>query len=478
MNIKDVKQRQKQLPERILQIGEGNFLRAFVDWIIYKMNKEKDFNSGVTVIQPIEKGLVDLINKQEGLYTLYLNGIKEGKPISEHTIIDCINRGINPYQDFADYMNTAENPDIRFIISNTTEAGIVYDKNDKITDQPPKSFPAKLTAWLYKRYESKNKGVVIIPCELIDKNGSKLKEAVEKTAKNWELDQDFMFWLENENVFCNSLVDRIVPGYPKEKINALYQQLGYEDQLIVEAEQFHLWVIEAPKWVKEEFPADQAGLNVLFVENMTPYRTRKVRILNGAHTTMVPVAYLYGLETVKEAVEDDVIGQYIKDAIFKEIIPTLDLPENELNTFAKEVIDRFRNPYIKHYLISIALNSNSKFVTRVLPSLIEYKKKHQRLPQKLVFSLAALIAFYKGKVGTKEIPLKDDAHILKIYEKAWKNCGSTKENYEKMVESIFSEESIWKQNLNDIEGLSNIVAHNLYLIDTEGIEKALNKILL
>ncbi len=460
--------------EKILQFGEGNFLRAFVDWIIYKMNGEANFNSGVTVIQPIREGLSHLLNEQDGLYTLYLNGLKNGKPVREKMLIDCINTAINPYDRYDQYLETALNPNIRFIISNTTEAGITYNKQDNEKDCPPKSFPGKLTAWLYKRYEAGKKGVIIMPCELIDRNGDKLKKIVLNLAQDWGKKEAFMRWIKEENFFCNSLVDRIVPGFPKEQIKEILQELGYDDKLVVEGEQFHLWVIEAPDWVKEEFPADLAGLNVLFVDDISPYRTRKVRILNGAHTTMVPIGLLYGLNTVKEAVENETVGQLIQSALYDEIIPTLDLPESELKAFAKDVLDRFRNPYIKHYLKSIALNSTSKFETRVLPSILEYKKRLGCLPLKLVFALAGLFALYRER---NNITMADNEEIIQMYDKAWKACGSSKEDYFKMVEKLLGQEQVWKTNLNRVEGLTEQVADYLYLIETEGMNKAVQTIL-
>ena len=347
--------------------------------MIHEMNKKAGFDAGVVAVQPIDQGLINMLNDQDGLYTIYLNGIKNGEAISEHEIIDCIQRGINPYTNYDDYLANAENSDLRFVISNTTEAGIAYNPEDKLDDAPQKSYPGKLTALLFKRFEAfkgaSDKGLIIIPCELIDRNGDNLKRIVLKYASDWNLGEEFIDWIEHDNIFCNTLVDRIVTGYPRDKMDAITAELGYKDNLVVEGEQFHLWVIEAPETVKEEFPSEACGLNVVFTNNMEPYRTRKVRILNGAHTTLVPVGYLYGIEKVRESLEDDVVGTYLKEAIFNEICPTLDLPEAELNQFANDVLDRFRNPYLEHALMSISLNSISKFKTRVLPSVIEFIKR-------------------------------------------------------------------------------------------------------
>ncbi|MCB0587229.1 MAG: tagaturonate reductase, partial [Phaeodactylibacter sp.] len=260
------------LPVRILQFGEGNFLRAFVDWIIHRMNKDIDFQAGVAVVQPIDRGLISLLNEQDGLYTLYLKGIRDGNVVSEHELIECIQQGIDPYQDPEAYLREARNPTLRFIISNTTEAGIAFNEADKLEDHPQDSFPGKLAAFLYRRYQhftgAPDKGCIIIPCELIDRNGDKLKEVLFQYADLWNLEAGFAKWLETSCIFCNTLVDRIVPGYPKDRIEEIWQELGYKDQLVCEGEQFHLWVIEAPESVHREFPADKAGLNVLFTDNM------------------------------------------------------------------------------------------------------------------------------------------------------------------------------------------------------------------
>ncbi|MBJ6368393.1 tagaturonate reductase [Snuella sedimenti] len=458
--------------ERIVQFGEGNFLRAFANWMVHEMNKTANFDAGVVIVQPIQQGLVKMLNDQDGLYTLYLNGIKNGLPVSEHQIIDCIQRGVNPYNDYADYLEIANNPDLRFVISNTTEAGITYNTNDKLTDSPPSSFPAKLTALLYKRYQTfggaSDKGMIIIPCELIDRNGDNLKRTILQYAKDWNLSADFVEWINYDNIFCNTLVDRIVPGYPREKIDNITAQLGYKDNLVVEGEQFHLWVIEGPETVKEEMPAEVCGLNIVFTDNMEPYRTRKVRILNGAHTSLVPVGYLYGIDKVRESIEDPVVGHYLKDVIFNEICPTLDLPQETLEKFANDVLDRFRNPYLEHALLSISLNSISKFKTRVLPSILEYVKRKETLPQGLLFSLAALIAFYKGESRGESIPLKDDQSALAFFKEQW-SSGSISS----IVKATLSNTDFWEVDLTEIEGFEDTVGRYLNDIVNKGMKQAL-----
>lgn len=464
-------------PEKIVQFGEGNFLRAFVDWMVDVMNREAGFNGSVVVIQPLEQGMINTLNEQDGLYTLYLQGMKEGQPVKEHSVINSISRGINPYTDHQEYMALAASPDIRFVVSNTTEAGIAYDPEDKLEDQPQNSFPGKLTAFLYRRYQEfqgrKDKGLIIIPCELIDRNGEKLKKVVLQYAALWNLEQEFIQWIEEANTFCSSLVDRIVPGYPRDSIVEITEELGYVDHLVVVGEQFHLWVIEGPQWIKKEFPAEAAGLNVLVVDDMAPYRTRKVRILNGAHTGMMPVSYLYGLDTVGEAINHDIVGKYVKDLIEQEIIPTLDLPQEELASFAEAVIERFRNPFVQHYLMSISLNSISKFKTRNLPSLLEYVNRTAQVPSKLAFSLAALIMFYRGKRGDETFQVSDDAPILDFYQSLWSDWDGSSEGLEQFVGSALGNKAHWELDLNSIEGLSGVVKRYVKSIHEVGMKEAL-----
>jgi tagaturonate reductase len=471
----------KSYPEKVLQFGEGNFLRAFVDWQIDKMNDEAGFNGSVVVVQPLENGLVDMLNDQDGLYTLYLQGMQNGKAVRTHKVMNSISRGINPYRDYEEYLKVGENPELRFIVSNTTEAGIAFEADDKLEGGCQKGYPAKLTALLYRRFKTFNgasdKGLIIIPCELIDRNGEKLKEIVLKYAEVWNLGQEFVNWINEANTFCCSLVDRIVPGYPRDTIEEVRKEIGYDDNLVDVGEIFHLWVIEGPQSLKDELPIDKAGLNIKVVDDMTPYRTRKVRILNGPHTAMVPVAYLYGLETVGESVDHEVIGKYVHEIIYDEIIPTLDLPHDELVEFADAIIERFRNPYVKHYLMSIALNSMSKYKTRDLPSLTEYLKRKGELPKKLVFSLAALIEFYKGKRGNEDIKLADDEDILDLFKNLWTNCDGTSESLKKVVTGVLGYEKNWGSNLNDVSGLTDKVAGYLEIIEKVGMKEAVKEVL-
>ena len=473
------------LPERVIQFGEGNFLRAFVDWMIHRLNNQGLFNGKVVLVQPIAEGLTDKLNEQDGLYTLLLRGLQEGKIVEQKEIISSVSRGINPYTDWNACLKCAENPDVEFVVSNTTEAGIAYDPDDRLDNTPPVSFPGKLTAYLYHRFQQFQgdpaKGMVIIPCELIDRNGDNLKAIILRLATEWKLPAAFAVWIEANNIFVNTLVDRVVTGYPKDEVQALEQYLGYHDALIDTGELFHLWVIEGPKELAERLPFKQTGLNVIWTDDMSPYRTRKVRILNGAHTSSVPVAFLYGLETVKEMMEHPVMGQFIRQVIAEEIVPSINLDKAMLNDFAKNVIERFENPFIKHYLLSILLNSSSKFKTRNLPSLLEYLKLNGKLPQKLVFALAALITVYQDGIiegaamkatrDAGEFIMKDDIATLKFCASAWEAYDSTSAGAEKVAKAILGNAAIWGSDLNEVPALTATVSNYLYQICEQGIQK-------
>ena len=375
-------------PERVIQFGEGGFLRGFVDWMLQKVNENSDFNGNVVVVQPIEMGMCDLLTAQNCVYTHVIRGV-EGV---DTTIVDVISRCVKPYEDFASYLALAENPDFRFVVSNTTESGIVFSDEDKITDAPPKTFPAKVTLLLKRRFELGLGGFVFLPCELIDRNGDNLKKCILKYADLWNLGDDFCAWVENENVFTNTLVDRINTGFPRGEDLGL----GYEDNLLNTSEFFHLWVIETEHDLESELPFASAGLNVIVTKDkLEMYRTRKVRILNGAHTSLVPYAMLEGFDTVKSCIDDERMCAHLRRCVFDEICPTLDLPKDELLAYANSVVERFGNPYLKHYLSAISLNSVSKFKVRVLPSILEYIKRYNKMPETLIFAFAKLIEFYK-----------------------------------------------------------------------------------
>ena len=467
----------KKYPTKILQFGDGNFLRAFIDWMVYELNKSTNFNAGITVIKARQgKGKLETLNAQEGLYTLFLKGVKKGEVKKEHCVIDCINEGINPYDNFESYFNQAENPNLQFLVSNTTEAGIVFNADDKLTDKPQTSFPAKVTAFLYQRFKifngDKNKGLIFFPCELIDDNGLKLQEIVLKYAKIWKLETSFISWIINHNVFCNTLVDRIVSGYPKDKIDAIQENLGYKDQLIVESEYYHLFVIEAPINIQKKFPADTIGLNVIFTDDIKKYKTIKVRILNGAHTALVPLGYLYGLNTVRECLENAVIKALLKNLVANEICSTLNFTKKELILYTNDVFDRFENPYLEHKLMSISLNSISKFKTRLLPSILEYIAIKNSLPQNLLFSLAALIVFYKGKRNDVAILLNDDDEVLRFFKNVFKSSN----NSFTMTQAVLSNTDLWGTDLTQHQGLHSQVKLYYEAIIDKGMKAALESL--
>lgn len=480
-----------KLPERVIQFGEGNFLRAFVDWMFHQLNKQGKFNGRVVVVQPIAEGMVDALNAQDAIYTLLLRGLQNGKVIEKKEVISSVSRGINPYTEWDSFLRCAENPEIEFVISNTTEAGIVFDPDDRLEMMPPKTFPGKLTAYLYHRFQHFNgdtaKGMVMIPCELIDRNGDKLKEAILSLIDAWNLPQAFKSWISEHNSFHNSLVDRVVTGYPKDEIEVLERQAGYRDQLVDAGEVFHLWVIEGSAELAKRLPFTEVGLNVIWTDDMTPYRTRKVRILNGAHTASVPAAFLYGLETVGEMMDHSVLGKYVRKIVYDEIIPSADLDKKILVDFADAVIERFQNPFIKHYLISILLNSSSKFKTRVLPSILEYQKLNGTLPKLLTFSLAALIAVYRGGIvngsnmtarrDKSEFIMKDDLPTLEFFAEKWRQFDGNQDGAQKLTQVILANRSLWDQDLNLVDGLTQKTAQYLHQIVCDGIQATLDQLI-
>lgn len=405
--------------EKVIQFGEGGFLRGFVDWMLDIANEKTDFNGSVVVVQPIENGLCDTLTAQGCAYTHLCRGV-EGV---DQRKIEVISRCVKPYGEFDKYMALAENPDFRFIVSNTTEAGIVFSSEDKITDTPAKTFPAKLTQLLYRRYELNLGGFVFLPCELIENNGTELKKCILSYADLWDLGDGFKSWIEKDNIFTNTLVDRINTGYPKdEKI-----EVGFDDKLVNTSEYFHLWVIDGYEGLFEELPLDKCGLNVILTKELKKYRTIKVRILNGSHTSMIPYALLSGVETVGDCLKDEKMSAHLK-ACQAEIVESLDMDREETENYAAAVMVRFANPYIRHMCQSIALNSVSKFKVRVLPSILEYEKKQGEAPKALLFSFAKLIEFYKK--GTPN----DDAVATEKMQKG-------------TVEEILADTSLWGEDL-------------------------------
>lgn len=457
-------------PIKVLQFGEGNFLRAFVDYAFQTLNKEQNFNAGIAVVQPLQGGMVDLIEKQDGLFTLFLNGIKNNNPIQEIHLIDNIVKCINPYKDFQDFLDVAKLDTLEFVISNTTEAGIEFVDTDVISDKSPQSFPAKLAVFLYQRFKyfkgDNSKGLTIIPCELINHNADTLKEVLLQYCDLWKLEAEFKTWLSEACSFHNTLVDRIVPGYPRNEIDQYNDKLDYHDDILVAAEPFFLWVIEGGEDLKAKLPFHKTKLDVKIVEDMQPYRTRKVRILNGIHTAMVPFSIMCGNKTVQHSMDNDFTAGFIKKLTFDEIIPTLEMDKKELEDFAHEVLDRFRNPFIKHQLSDIALNSIPKFKVRVLPTILDYIKAEDKLPLNLVFGFAATIRFYQGSWQNENLPIKDSPEIVEAMTEYW-----NQNDLQKTVSQTLGNLELWDQDLNKVEGLQNAITVAISEIDKNGIEK-------
>ena len=475
-------------PERVIQFGEGNFLRCFVDWIIYKMNRKTDFNASVVVVQPIERGMVDWLNGQDCLYHVNLQGRLNGEAVNKLTRIDCISRALNPYTQNQAFMALADQPEIRFVISNTTEAGIAFDPACQLSDAPASSYPGKLTQLLYRRYQTFNgapdKGLIIMPCELIFLNGHHLKECIYQYIELWKdsLGKDyegFKQWFTQYCYVCATLVDRIVPGFPRKEIKEIQEKIMYEDNLVVQGEVFHLWVIEKPEnmeieQLKNEFPAEKAGLHVLIAESEKPYHERKVTLLNGPHTVLSPVAYLAGIDIVRDACNDPVVGKFIHKVQFDELMQTLNLPMDELQKFASDVLERFNNPYVDHQVTSIMLNSFPKYEIPDLPGLKTYLERKGELPQGLVFGLAAIITYYKGGQREDGAPIvpNDAPEIMQLLTDLWAT-GDTR----KVAEGVLAAENIWHEDLNNIPGLTDLVVADLDKIQQMGMMEAVKTIL-
>ena len=469
--------------ERVIQFGEGNFLRAFVDWIILQMDERAGFDASVVVVQPIERGMVENLNRQDCLYHVNLQGLIGGKPVNSLTLVDTVSRALNPYLDFEAFLQLAEQPEMRFVISNTTEAGITFDPECRLTDRPASSYPGKLVQLLWRRFQTfggdPEKGLIIMPCELIFLNGHHLRECIDRYVELWREDfggdfEPFRKWVTDACYVCATLVDRIVPGFPRKDIQKIQEQLGYEDNMVVQGEAFHLWVIEtAPNLPLEqlarEFPAEKAGLNVVLTHNEAPYHERKVTLLNGPHTVLSPVAFLSGIDIVRDACQHPVVGKFIHKVQFEELMQTLNLPMEELQQFAKDVLERFLNPYVDHQVTSIMLNSFPKFQTRDLPGVKTYLERKGTLPKGLVLGLAAIITYYKGGTRADGTPIQpnDDPRIMQLLADLWQT-GDTR----RVAEGVLAaQELIWHEHgdLNTIPGLTDLLTEMLDSIQEKGM---------
>lgn len=471
----------RDVPARILQFGGGNFLRGFVDRMLDDLNRETDFKGGVVVVKPTEAGDYSALRLQDGLFHVWISGKEKGGYINRQQLVTNIIDVIHPYRQWSIFLDTAGNPNIDIVISNTTEAGIRFvDEAFDITSCPME-FPAKFLHWLWRRYHvfegDLSKGCLILPCELIPDNGGQLLTCLEQLSDLWDLDRDFVQWMRKANDFCNTLVDQIIPGKPNDPSDSRFETMQFEDDLITTAEPYHIWVIDGPDHVKRILPFEKTDLNVVFSDDIGMYRNRKIRILNGAHTAMVPVGFLYGIDTVREVVDDPVAGAYVRSLIFDEIIPSMDLDERMLNEYGHEVLDRFTNPSIRHELLTISLNSVVKFGMRLLPTITDYNEKFNRLPRLTVFALSALIVFYQGNRGEHTITLKDDDTVIQLFQKFWCLQSNGTLTLAEFVSQLLSHTVLWGKDLRHIAGLPNLVKDHIEEIQSRGMPEALLRLL-
>ena len=477
----------RQAPIRILQIGDGNFLRAFVDWMVDVANGAGVFNGEVIMVQPLERGIAKLMRTQDHLFTVLLRGVQDGQEIRSKRLITCVKDTLNPTTQWNTLLACMADPALRFVVSNTTEAGIAYTPEAQPEGRSPVSFPAKITALLLARFLTRGgtaaSDLVFLPCELIEANGSKLRAHVLQIAADWQLPATFIAWVETHNTFCNTLVDRIVPGFPAVEATSLYAEFGYRDPLLVAAEPFLLWVIEGPAHLADSLPLHRAGLEVIWTDDLQPYRTRKVRILNGAHTASALAAFCAGLDTVQEMTTDPLISRYLQMVMFQEIVPFVPLPEAERRRYAESIMERFANPHIRHELISISLNSVSKWKVRILPTLKDYVSQYDQAPTGLSFSLAALIYFYRGQfvgrddyIGQRQeqsYPIRDNADILARLHAAWQQAATPAE----LTGRLLADDTLWGEDLTGLADLAAQTARQLSSIQANGIKAALRELL-
>ncbi|WP_114792048.1 tagaturonate reductase [Niabella yanshanensis] len=464
-------------PVKIMQFGEGNFLRAFVDWMIDKANNDGIMDHGIALVQPIGGGEVvkQIFEKQDNLYHVYLEGIKDKQPVKEVALIKSITDIINPYTEYKKYEELFLNEGLELIFSNTTEAGIRYEEGDDLNAEPPKSFPAKMTALLHKRFQKFNgdaaKGLQIVCCELIEDNGSTLREFVIKHAQANNLGDAFINWVKTANHFYDTLVDRIVPGFPKETIKEIQEEIGFEDNLVVKGEYFHVWAIGGDSSIKEKLPLDKAGLNVLFMDDIRPFRAKKVRVLNGAHTAMVPVALQLGCETVMDAFNTPEVEQFINRMVAEEVLPGIGEDPEELKAFAAKILERFYNPYLKHYLKDISLNSLSKWETRDFPTVADNYNKLGKQAKLTTFSLAALLVLYSGQSEVSFTP-NDTPEFVQFIQSTF-----NKEDIKGWVNGIISNDKIWTAPLKNLPGFTDEVAALVETILSKGMKAAVTDLL-
>lgn len=481
---------QTDLPERVIQFGEGNFLRGFVDWMIHQLNRAGKFSGRIVAVQPTPFGkVVPKLNKQDGLYTVVLRGVVNGDVVETYEIISSVSRGVNPYTDWQEVLKVAENKEVQFVFSNTTEAGLTYLREDYREGSSPQSFPGKLTAFLYHRYRAfdgdPEAGMTVIPCELVEDNGDTLRDIVLQIAQDWNFPEDFIHWIQAHNRFCNTLVDRIVTGYPDDAA-VLHERLGYYDELLTVGEPYHLFAIDADGPVQQALPFHEIGLNVSWGA-FDVLRDLKVRILNGAHTMMFAVGYLSGANTVRDVMDDDLLKQFVRQGIYEEVLPSLNIEAERKTSFADTVLERFSNPFNAHFLVDIGMNATNKFRTRLLPTLADWVRHRNTLPDVTVFSLAALIAYYHpvrleeahliGSRGEEEYRIRDGGEVIRFFYNVWEDYKNGKTDLSLFVQKVLGNRTVWGTDLNELPGLSQAVHDNLRKIERTGVKQAVKQII-
>ncbi|UQZ32276.1 altronate oxidoreductase [Paenibacillus sp. PK3_47] len=470
----DAKRRYEELqkaPVTVLQIGEGNFLRGFFDWMISECRKQGLFAGSIAVVQPRPSGSghIRQLAAQDGLYTLIIRGMEKGVPVSTKEIISVFSGIFDPYAEWEWLTALAVSPELAVVVSNTTEAGLAYQP-EALGDGPILSYPGKIAYLLFLRYQAfggtADSGLVFLPCELLERNGDVLRENVLKYAEDWDLPLEFRDWVKGHNRFLNSLVDRIVTGYPdQEEAEAWFEEWGVRDNMLCTAEPYHLWAIEGGPELEELLPFRKAGLNVHFTDHLKPFQERKVRILNGAHTWMAPLGIIHGISHVRELLEHPALGTQVRQAVVDEILPALPYSEDELSAYADDVFERFMNPYIRHRLEDIAMNSLSKFRVRLLPTLAYYCGQGKPAPELMVLALAGLLRYYRikqadngsftgNKLSGESYTVKDNPELLGIVAGIWTAGTAAGESAEQIVSKLLAEEMLWGESLAGWNGLA------------------------
>ncbi len=471
-------------PEKIVQFGTGNFLKGFFNWMVQKLNERTDFQAGIVAVKlrPGNEQQVDEINAQDGLFTVNVRGIENGVLVDHYDVVGAQNRALSPYRDYADYIKLAESPSLQWVVSNTTEAGICFDECDSRDATPAQTFPAKLTALLYRRYRHFDgdpaKGLKIFCCELIENNAGELKRVIGKYADLWQLEAGFGDWLDSSCCFYNTLVDRIVTGKPEsaERINATRRQLAYIDNELIETESYYQWVIQrdgrSDAELQQLFPPS-AGLNIVLTDDLTLYRQRKVRILNGAHTGCVALARLMGIETVYQGMQDPELREFMQSLVYDEICPTIAMPQAEVKAYAESILERFQNPFLHHEWNSIGLNSLSKWRARLLPVLLQVRTESDEVPTTLATSLAALLVLYRGSYRGRPLVLQDDPALTDWLSNAWREAGNARALVKKALASML----LWGQDLSADTDLVEAVAEAVKQLDSLGVRESLQLLL-